>query len=110
MQKNDSTEKFISPMITAVGIILGFLLAFTASWVAGLPNTADWSDAIIGIGLFASIILHIHAMYRVLDNEVEDGKEHSHYRKTLRIFIIGLIIALLSLGISTIQIALTPVL
>lgn len=84
MKDINSTEKFISPMITAVGIILGFLLAFTASWVSALPNTADWSDGIIGFGLFVSIILHIVAMYRVLDNQVPQGEENAHYRKYLR--------------------------
>ncbi len=108
MKNQNPAEKFIGPMMTAIGIILGFLLAFTATWVSALPNTADWSDAIIGVGLFTSIIFHIIAMYRVLNNEAKED-ENGYYRKTLRIFIFGLSITLFSLVISTIQTVITPI-
>jgi cytochrome c biogenesis protein CcdA len=105
----NNIEQYRSPMITAIGIILGFVLAFTATWATQLPQETDWSDYLIGIGLFVSVFLQIWALYRMLDNSVTEENKTSNYRQTLRIFILGLSFAFLGLLTSTIQTFFTPI-
>jgi hypothetical protein len=105
----NNIEQYRGPMVTAIGIIMGFVLAFTATWATQLPQETDWSDYLIGIGLFVSVFLQIWALYRMLDNSIIEARQTKHYRQTLRVFILGLSFTFLGLLTSTIQTFFTPI-
>lgn len=106
---DNNIEHYRNSMVTAIGIILGFILAFTANWATQLPQDTDWSDYLIGVGLFISVALQIWALYRMLDNSTFEDKKTSHYRNTLKIFIFGLSFTFLGLLASTVQTFFTPI-
>ncbi|MBP6025137.1 hypothetical protein [Ferruginibacter sp.] len=100
---DDNIKDYRSSLVTAIGIILGFVLGFTANWATQSVTETDWSDFIIGIGLMASVILQIVALYRILNNNYPKENAGKYYQKTLRYFIIGLSIAFLGIIFSIFQ-------
>ena len=103
---DDNIQNYRSSMVTAIGIILGFVLGFTATWATQPVTETDWSDYIIGIGLMASVILQIIALYRILNNKYPKENAGRYYQKTLRFFIIGLCVAFIGIIFSMFQIIL----
>jgi ABC-type antimicrobial peptide transport system permease subunit len=85
----DSLQKYRSSLVTAIGIILGFVLGFSATW-ATQPVTAgdtNWADYIIAVGFFISIIFHIVALYRILSMNYPEKSAKKYYQHTLQLFI-----------------------
>ncbi len=100
---DENIKDYRSSLVTAIGIILGFVLGFTANWATQNVTETDWSDFIIGIGLMASVILQIIALYRILNNNYPKENVGQYYQKTLRYFIIGLSVAFLGIIASIFQ-------
>ena len=65
---DDNIKDYRSSLVTAIGIILGFVLGFTANWATQSVTETDWSDFIIGFGLMTSVVLQIVAGWRILNN------------------------------------------
>lgn len=103
---DDNIQNYRSSLVTAIGIILGFVLGFTANWATQPVAESNWSDLIVGMGLMTSVILQIISLYRILNNKYPKDKAGIYYRKTLRIFIIGLCVAFLGIIFSVFQIIL----
>lgn len=99
-------EQYRGSLVTAIGIILGFVLGFTATWAVGIPPDAllGWSDYSIGVGLFLSVALQLYALFRILDNRVTGELAAEAYFRTLQIFIAGVCLAFLGLAASIVQI------
>lgn len=88
------------PMVTSLGIILGFILAFLANWAAGAedgPAVESASDWLIFIGLGLSIVLSTVVLYRLLDNRVHP-EPGVRYRATLQLYLGAIIVAFASLA------------
>lgn len=90
------------PMVTSLGIILGFMLAFLANWAATAEDepAVIWvSDWVIFGGLMLSIVLSTVVLHRLLDNRIhpETGQR---YRTTLRLYMAAIIIAFASLAVA----------
>jgi O-antigen/teichoic acid export membrane protein len=100
---DDNIQNYRSSLVTAIGIILGFVLGFTANWATQPVTESDWSDYIIGIGLLASVVLQIIALYRILNNKLPKSSPGKYYQKTLRCFIWGLSFAFVGILISIFQ-------
>ncbi len=100
---DDNIQNYRSSLVTAIGIILGFVLGFTATWATQPVSETTWSDYIIGLGLFLSIILQIIALYRILNNALPKESPGQYYQKTLKIFISGLSIAFMGILVSIFQ-------
>lgn len=100
---DDNIQNYRSSLVTAIGIILGFVLGFTANWATQPVTETDWSDYIIGVGLMTSVLLQIIALYRILSNNYPQKDAGKYYQKTLRYFITGLCIAFIGIIISIFQ-------
>lgn len=90
-------------MVTAGGIILGFVFNFTGSWAKEPASLDGIADYFIGAGLFTGITLLIIAIYRVLNNKYPPDKAGKYYRKTLFIFTSGIIFAFSGIVITIIK-------
>ena len=88
-----------APMVTAIGIILGFVLGFMGKLATDLPINEDKvaklniQDFWVFLGLLFGMILLTVAMYRILNNRVPMQKMENYYFRTLQIFISGVFIS-----------------
>lgn len=88
-------------MVTSVGLILGFMLGFLATWAAQATDEAPAvetpSDWLIFGTLALSILLLVVVLYRQLDNTIhaQPGERH---RVTLRLYMSGITIAFAGLA------------
>jgi len=100
---HDDVAGFRQPMVTSIGIVMGFLLAFMANWAVsaeGGPVLQDAVDWLVAVTILVSISLMVITLARLLDNRVRDGGGR-HYHTTYRFYlasilvgIVGLIVAL----------------
>lgn len=93
------------PLVTSLGIIMGFLLNFLASWAISseaedAPIINQASDWLILITLFSSLILMIIVLSRLLNNRTDLENIGKHYQSTFRLYITSLILCFAGLGFS----------
>ncbi|MBL0146706.1 MAG: hypothetical protein IPP48_14190 [Chitinophagaceae bacterium] len=100
---DEEIKNYRSSLVTAIGIILGFVLGFAATWATQPVAQTDWSDYVIGLGLLISVVLQIIALYRILNNNFPRDKAGKYYQTTLRFFICGLCAAFAGVLISIFQ-------
>ena len=86
-------QNYRQPMVTAIGIIMGFVLGFAGKWATEPVSTTEVSDYYISLGLLLSIILLMVSLYRILNNNFPENNAAKYYRVTLIIFITGISIA-----------------
>jgi hypothetical protein len=96
-EKIDST--FRNGTLTAVGIILGFSLSFISHWVSN-PN--DWSriDILPAGFLLVGIVLQVKVVSDLL---ARDSLLASNYDRSRKLFMIGLIIVAIGMGIALVN-------
>lgn len=88
------------PMVTSLGIILGFMLAFLANWASqasDAPAVETASDWLIFGALAVSIALLVVVLYRLLDNHVQPNPGE-RYQATVKLYMTGIVIAFLGLA------------
>jgi uncharacterized membrane protein len=90
---DDNIQNYRQPMVTAIGIILGFVLGFTGKWATEPVEKTEFSDYLVIIGLFLSIVLLIVALFRILNNKFPNDNAANYYQKTLKLFIVGICLA-----------------
>lgn len=100
---DENIQNYRQPLVTSIGIILGFVLGFTGKWATETVSETETSDYIVSLGLLASIILLIIALYRILNNNFPKENTAKYYQKTLRMFIIGVSCAFVGILISIFQ-------
>jgi len=100
---DENIQNYRQPMVTSIGIILGFVLGFTGKWATEPVVETEFTDYIVLSGLLFSIVLLIIAMYRILNNNYPQNDVANYYRKTLNLFIIGLSSAFVGVIISIFQ-------
>ncbi|MBS0483070.1 MAG: hypothetical protein JSR96_13180 [Proteobacteria bacterium] len=92
---DDEVAGFRQPMVTSVGIILGFLLGFLANWAAEsdkAPALATPSDYALAGTLGISMVCFVVVLFRLLDNRVVE-RPGLRYRTTLRLYMASMTIA-----------------
>lgn len=99
---DNDIQNYRQPLVTSIGIILGFVLGFTGKWATEPSSTFDISDSIILIGLIISILLLIIALFRILNNAEIDDKG-KYYNVTLKMFIAGVCCSFIGVFISILQ-------
>lgn len=79
---------FRSGSITAIGVIVGFSLAFLVRW-SGLPGRWEDSDIFAVIGITLGVAFQIKALVDLL---AVKSVILSHYERAVRIFVVGLVL------------------
>ena len=100
----DEIAGYRQPMVTSIGIVLAFLLAFLANWAAeatNAPAISTVSDAVVALALLGSVGLFTVALFRVLDNRVHD-RAGERYQRTFRIYISAFVFSFVGLGVALI--------
>lgn len=100
----DVLGTFRQPMVTSIGIILGFVLGFFGKWALETPEAPwDGSDTVVCSGLTAGSALMIFALFRMLRYDYPRETPLPYYRTTLQLFISGLSTALLGCIVAVLQ-------
>lgn len=95
----DKIQSFRQPLVTATGIILGFILNFASTFVKTESELNDLTSYIIGVSILMGIICLIIVLSRVLKMKYPKEKAEEYYQKTLNIFLFGVSISFLGVMI-----------
>lgn len=90
--EKDPLFNFRQPLVTAGGIILGFILSFATSLVKR-NNRSDLVALLILLFILVGICLLIISLYRILNRDYNHENAQRYYRKTLNYFLIGVILS-----------------
>jgi hypothetical protein len=88
----DPIQPYRQPMITSTGIMLGFLLNFSSSWVKDPFSKEPLRVAFVSVSLTLSIALLVIVLYRILNMHYPKERVDQYYKRTLFMFILGMII------------------
>lgn len=91
-------KDYRQPLVTSLGIILGFLLSYLGGWAAASTSAGaglleDRADVAIFCTIVAAVAIFICVLYRMLNPMLPAGDPLKYYRLTLRLFILGIIVA-----------------
>lgn len=89
----DKIQAYRQPLVTATGIILGFILNFASTFVKSESPLSEAIAYIIGICTLTGIICLIIVLNRVLKMKYPKEKAEEYYQKTMNFFIIGVSIS-----------------
>lgn len=81
------------PLVTATGIILGFVLNFASSWVKSDTAVGEWMAYLIFALVLAGMACLITVLARILRLGVPSEQSAGYYATTVRIFVIGVSMA-----------------
>jgi hypothetical protein len=91
------------PMVTSLGIIMGFLLNFLAGWatrddnVSEVKNSADW---IVAATVLPALVIMLVVLYRILDIRHQPEKLEQVYITTLRLYMAAIVLAFCGVGVA----------
>lgn len=88
--EKDWLFNYRQPLVTAAGIILGFVLNF-ASGLVKRTNSGEWLVLLVMFFTLIGIILLIVSLYRILNDRFDKENPHPYYHKTLNFFLWGVI-------------------
>lgn len=92
---------FRQPMVTSLGIIMGFLLNFLAGWATEdsegetLMTAADYA---VAVPLLLAIAMMSLVLFRLLDARLPAGSAAAHYDTTFRLYCAAIVIAFTGVG------------
>lgn len=93
-------KDYRQPLVTSLGVVLGFLVGFLAQWVSeddfALANAAD---TLVFCGCLVGAILLMVVLFRMLSPPTA-GDPSVRYKTTLRLYLAGIATAFLSLLIA----------
>jgi hypothetical protein len=94
-------KDYRQPVVTSLGVILGFLLGFLGQWVTedqfALTNAAD---KLVFFGCLGAAALLLAALYRMLRPVPDAALALQDYRATLGMYMTGITLALGCLVVS----------
>lgn len=99
---DDEVAGFRQPMVTSIGIILGFQLTLLANWAfsaTAVPAVSGLGDTVLAFTFLASIALFTVALYRLLDNRVRTATGR-RYRTTLKLYLLAILLTLIGLAVA----------
>ncbi len=89
----DKIQAYRQPLVTATGIILGFILNFASTFVKTDSPLSEITAYIIGICVLTGIICLIVVLSRVLKMKYPKEQAENYYQKTLNYFLFGVSIS-----------------
>lgn len=92
---------FRQPMVTSLGIIMGFLLNFLAGWATQDDTGATlltYADYVVAGTLLVSIAMMCMVLFRILDIRRADDAMVAHYQVTFRFYVASIIMAFAGVG------------
>ena len=94
---------FRQPMITSLGILMGFLLNFLANWA--IQDEAEWeafttADWVVVATVFVALSLMCLVLYRLLDIRPSAEAAGRAYVGTFRLYMASIIMAFAGLGMA----------
>ena len=93
-QLNQDIKDFRQPMVTSVGIILGFLMNFLAQWaIADDDNPAiqTIADGVVAATLLVGIALMIYVLFMLLTNRYDTTQSGAYYQRIFRWYMVAII-------------------
>lgn len=87
---NNDIAPFRQPMVTSIGILMGFLLNFIAGWATaedGQPALNSAADDLVAATMLASIALMIAVLARLLTNSAPPETAGLRYALTYRLYL-----------------------
>lgn len=84
----DRISQFRQPMVTATGIFLGFMLNFASTWIKDAFVKYMFRDIVIAVGMLVSLFTLLLVLFRMLRMHYPTHPDE-FYRRTLRLFLIG---------------------
>jgi len=95
----DKIQAFRQPLVTATGIILGFILNFASTFVKTESTLNEIIAYSIGISLLVGIICLIIVLSRALNMRYPKENGEKYYQKTLNYFLFGVSISFIGVMI-----------
>lgn len=93
-------KDYRQPMVTSIGIILGFLISFLGNWVTDNNfRLGALDDKVIFFGSVLGAVFLFVALFRML-NVAPATNVLCYYKRTLFIYITGVILAFASIFLS----------
>jgi hypothetical protein len=93
-------KDYRQPMVTSIGVILGFLMGFLGQWVTEPTfRLASSDDHLVFAGSLLGVVMLLAAMYRML-SPVLPADVMPYYRRTLQLYMGGIVIAFSSMVVS----------
>lgn len=89
----DKIQSYRQPLVTATGIILGFIINFASSFVKADSGISDFLSYTIAISILFGIIALIVVLQRILRMNYSRDQAEKYYQKTLNYFIFGVSIS-----------------
>jgi cytochrome b561 len=90
-------KDYRQPLVTSLGVILGFLVGFLAQWITeddfALHDATDW---LVFAGCISGAAMLLRVLFRIL-SPPDSSDPLQRYRRTLRLYIGGIAVAFLSL-------------
>lgn len=93
----DKIQAYRQPLVTATGIILGFVLSIAGTWASKAFSTDRFTEVVTAFFLCLHFPIYIIVLYRILSMKYPAHKAEAYYQRTLGLFIIGLVIAFLGI-------------
>lgn len=90
---NDPLHTYRQPMVTATGVMLGFILSYLANWAKSEVPRGVLLAALTGVCLFVGTGLLILCLFRMLQLDYPRAAADRYYNFTLGCFIVGIILA-----------------
>ena len=79
----DKIQPYRQPLVTATGIIMGFLLSIAGSWAGKAFATYRFSEVVTALFICGQIPLFIIVLYRILNMNYPEEKAMAYYNKTI---------------------------
>ena len=88
-------KDYRQPAVTSLGIILGFLLSYLGNWANSSSGAllVDKSDIAVFSFIVVAVGILVVVLYRMLNPLIPGADPLRYYQKTLRLYVVGLILA-----------------